>query len=402
MKRPILMLYGELRHGGTETLIVRAANHLVGGGREVAVCVPGGELLARLDRRVEVILSSSHNEAIEHAAGWLGKRVEPLLISFDPISLGLGLSVEVSVPENVGLVHISGVYHPQSFFMNAERADRRRINAMLAKAVGNERLFFMNEECRQSHAQEWNRDLSASFLVPLPIDLRSADWSASAEKPLSILSVGRLVDFKRYNHGAGEIAERLAEKGTEVRWTIHGDGEDRPAVEHALTRSGSTRVELRDTLPYSKFLEEVARSQLFVGMGTAALEAAMAGTPTLVATVGEENGTHGFVHEMPFGNVGEVQPGIRPRKLDEEIAKYASLTQVEREGLSIKGRHAAMRYSLDAFETALDQLAQLPGTSTRISKQRAALIYKLVTRSVAVRAIRRLRDVMRNRMTLNL
>lgn len=397
MKRPILMLYGELRHGGTETLIVRAANHLAGGGREVALCVPGGDLLAGLADRVSVIFWTSPGEAINLSAEWLRARHEPLMLTFDPISLGLGLAVEMRVPDKVGLAHLSGVYHPQSFFMNAERADRRWVNATLASAIDAERLYFMNEECRQSHAREWKRDLSTSPLIPLPIAVRPVSWSAPAAEPLSILSVGRLVDFKRYNHGAGKIAEQLAASGIETRWVIYGDGEDRPAVERALAESRTTRVDLRPTLSYSSFLEEVGRAQLFVGMGTAALEAAMAGTPTIVATVAEENGSYGFVHELPFGNVGETQPHKRPRDLKNLIATYARLSQPEREILSASGRQAVLKYSLGTFEAALEEVARRPDRSSRVRKRNAALLYAVVTRSAPIRIVRTLRDVLRRR-----
>ncbi|WP_300974834.1 glycosyltransferase [Sphingomonas sp. LHG3406-1] len=396
MKRPILMLYGELRHGGVETLIIRIANHFSAGGREVALCVPGGELLGGLHAGVTLLRWTDHDHAVDLARKWLATHEQPILLTFDPISLGLGLAAEIDVPEDRKMAHLSGVYHPQAFFMNAERSDRRWVNAQLARALGLERLYFMNEECRASHAQAWRANLSSSPLIPLPVEVRAQTWSAAKADPLTIMSVGRLVDFKRYNHNAGDIAEQLARDGIEVRWDIFGDGDDREAVEQALAKSRTSRVRLHPTLSYPSFLEQVGKAQLFVGMGTASLEAAMAGTPTLVATVGRDDSSYGFVHELPFGNVGEEQAGRPPQSLKDQIAKFASLPEFERQRLSMQGREMALRYSLDGFETAIDQLAtRNAGSSTLLHKRAVALFYQCVTRSLPIRAARWLRALLR-------
>ena len=152
----IFLVYGSLRTGGIETLIVRIANFFVSIGARVSVCcTAGGELEYSLDSRVNIIFYSQANDLIE-AVHACKAQIRPestvLIMSFDPISAARALMVERALfKKDMKVAHISGVFHPRAYFMTGERKDRTLLNYLLARAIGKDRLFFMNEECRATH-----------------------------------------------------------------------------------------------------------------------------------------------------------------------------------------------------------------------------------------------------------
>jgi glycosyltransferase involved in cell wall biosynthesis len=394
----ILIVYGELHHGGLQTLIVRLANYLAANGRAVAVCVPGGELAALIDSAADLLLWTDRKDAAGKAADWIASSDEPVtMISFDPIAAALGLAIEARNAGRVPLVHLSGVYHPRSFFMTGERRDRMLLNRLVAKAVGDPFIFFMNAECRDGHERRWRVPLKSSAIIPIPIEKRSAAWRPSGSGELRIVSVGRLVDFKTYNLTAPEIVRECLDQGTSVRWDIYGYGPlDQPIAEAIAAHRVADAVHIKGSLAYSDFTDAVASYDLFIGMGTAALEAAMLGVPTIVATESEPRRCYGFVHQLPFGNVGERQSFEPPFDLGELIRGFAAADKAEREAISLRGREAALRYDLASCIEAFDRLAaDRPDPPSMAFKRAVSALYEGATASRVAEAARRIRDFVR-------
>ena len=99
-----LLVYGWLRPGGIETLIVRTANHLVASGKEVAIACLEGPLASLLSPDVTLIDMSNLATMRDGARAWLAKSRDPVaMLSFDPISAAAGLAIESL---SLSLIHI--------------------------------------------------------------------------------------------------------------------------------------------------------------------------------------------------------------------------------------------------------------------------------------------------------
>lgn len=390
-----LLVYGPLGMGGIETLIVRLANHLASEGKDVAVLHSGGENVPLLSPDVTPLEYASRQSAIGLGSRWLGREQAPAaLISFDPISAALGLAIEAAAPGGRA-VHLSGIYHPRAFFMDGERADRRWLNRMVAEAVGFERLFFMNEESRAEKQRRWEVALHRSPIIPVPVEERNRQWSrAASEVPLRIVSVGRLTDFKQYNIGASFIVRRLLDDGVEVSWDIYGDGALEPEVRAAIERQGvSKQLRLCGTLPYAQLASTLLDYDLFVGLGTAALEASMLGIPTIAATDSSAEGSYGWFHQLPFGNLGERQEGKEPtHRIEQLIRDYRAMPQADRMTLSQDLHSGALRYALPGVARQLEALADAaPSGGAPRAKRLTSMLYGLLTDSLPIRMVRALR-----------
>lgn len=341
-------------------MILRVANFLARQGRMVDVCVnPGGDLENLFDSRVAVRHYDQMYGLRYHFRQMLGVVDKPMIVlSFDSGSAARGMLLAREFGEQVGLVHVTGVFHPTDYFMPGQPLDRVWLNARVAEALAPHFMFFMNEECRDAHARWLGRDLADSPLIPLPVEAPNAEWQPAFGTGIRIVSVGRLVDFKAYNLGAPAILKQLSDAGVNASWDIYGYGELESDVRAAVAVAGvDEKLRLCGKLAYEQFHEVVGSYDVFVGMGTAAIEAAMIGVPTVVATVGEKRGTHGFMHEVSFGNVGERIPGRVVRDIGELLRGYSQMNPQNRLLLSEAGKRSVTGFTIPAFITRLEAFA---------------------------------------------
>lgn len=382
--------------GGVETLIVRLANFYVSLGIDVIIfCKSIGDLKSLLDSRVEVIFFVETNDIVElfHEHVTPERERKLLIVSFDPISAARGLMIETSIDKDIHVVHVSGVFHPRAYFFSFERWDRVFFNFLVALAIGKSYLFFMNEECRANHSRRWKTDLSGCPIFPLPIAYTEKSWESSKNNIVRVVSVGRLVDFKAYNLGAAKIVRTCMDRGVNVYWDIYGDGPLYDSIkEAALAHGVADNVCLKGVLNYDEFSSVVSGYDLFIGMGTAALEAAMAGVPTICATDSELANCYGYIQDLPFGNVGELQSLPPKLEITDMIQSYSFAKDVDRIHLSDQGREMAERYGMPKFADELLSLLVINASvPSWLFKRIMAKIYCFLTESDFVKMLRNLR-----------
>jgi len=275
--------------------------------------------------------------------------------------------------------------------MTGERKDRIFLNYLLARAIGDGQLFFMNAECRESHSKKWNTDLSCCPIFALPINLVDATWQPSEKQSVRVVSVGRLVNFKTYNLGAPRIVSECLNRGLDVTWDIYGDGPLHGLIKTEIETLGIVNnVRLMGALEYRDFPATVAGYDLFVGMGTAALEAAMLGVPTICATVDEATRCYGYLHVLPYGNVGELQEKPPTLELADLIQAYYGFGQEQRTLLSEQSRAAAEKYGMPEFAEAVTHMAgSRQPAPNRLVKRLVGELYRFATESYAAKVVRR-------------
>ena len=119
------------------------------------------------------------------------------------------------------------------------------------------------------------------------------------------------------------------------------------------------KIEEYECASFIRFNGEVEHSEMesvlsgavaFVGMGTAAVEAAFTGTPAIVAIAFSETpASYGMLHELPFGNVGEKNESLVEKPLGSILDGILSMNAEEYETLRKASRAFAFRYDVDAI-----------------------------------------------------
>jgi glycosyltransferase involved in cell wall biosynthesis len=123
-----------------------------------------------------------------------------------------------------------------------------------------------------------------------------------------IVSVGRLDKMKSYNIYMVDVVKDLLQRGYKVSYDIYGEGPLREEIEEKIRISKLEKhIHLRGQMDYRETEITLSDAFVFVGMGTASIEASMCGVPSIVAIAdATEPLTYGFLQDLPFGSCGEM------------------------------------------------------------------------------------------------
>lgn len=379
--QPLVLVYRTFNTGGIETLIVRWANQLANLGRKVIVATYGGELESLLDAAVSSLTYRNSTDLAAKLRQLPVSLADLRYFSFDPTSAYTVLNVQLLTTGTFNNPHVTGVYHPRAYF-EFERFYQRGLNERLLRALQPEGVIFCNGDCRRTHAEEFGLDLSGADIIPVPVHVREPRWSPPVGKGLRIVSVGRLTAFKAYNWAIPAMVERLRATGLDCSWDIWGDG-PRASIQADIDRRHlSEHVRLCSTAPYEQLPQILGESHLFVGMGTSALEAAMAGLPTIVACDEEPELCYGYLCDVPPGNFGERLPQPPTVRIADLIGDFAAMTKGQQEPLSRRCRDVALRHSMPEFVEQVDRKLAQP------AKRRSETVLKALAATHRVREIK--------------
>lgn len=370
-----VLVYDKLCHGGIETMILRISRKLKELGAYTCImCKEGGDLDEATSPYADIFYQRSLDD-ISKIAHEVSKKADKhrsiIIISFDTGASTRAIYFEQLISNKTTSKNITGIFHPQAYFMPGQPLDRIFLNKITLSLYGVHNTFFMNEECKFSHGARFGLDYRDAPVIILPViddtEYAPAYTSRSAiNQTLKILSVGRIVPFKAYNLGAPAILKSLVAAGIDVQWDIYGYGEDEEQVKKiARDLEISDRLHMRGLLTYGSLPSIIDRYDIFVGMGTAALEAASLGLPSICAIINHKNQSYGFVHELPLGNVGEEIPGRPMYTIDQLLARYAKLSINEKLNLIHQSTAYCKYYNTEGFLRSLMIMSESAETVKR-------------------------------------
>lgn len=353
----LFLFLGQMGMGGIETLQLKVANELVRRGRRVAIGGKEGELLRLLSPKVQA-LSDPTPRAVLAEMDRMSAR-DLTLVSMHPWELLRASMLNRALSRRgfpVRGFHL--VTHSRAFFFDTRLPAVLPLlkRALFASPVKS--TYFMNRAARDAHQAYWATDLSDHPILTLPLAPPTVAWNRANSGALRIGSVGRLVPFKGYNRAAPEVVRWLRDKGIEASWDIWGDGPEQPEIERAIEAEGAAEwLRLKGPLPYERFDETVASYDLFVGMGTALLEAARLGMPAITAVEATAHETYGYLSEAPLDSVGDRVAGAPTRDLEDLIAGFSRLSASERMKIGESCRASALQRS-SSVEGVADAIEQ--------------------------------------------
>lgn len=163
--------------------------------------------------------------------------------------------------------------------------------------------------------------------LPIPID--GARYLTVDRKPEwgHIVSIGRLAPMKEYNFYMVEAIRELRRRGHNVRWSVFGSGPYGGELKERIEKSGMQPwISIRGEVPYSQMGITLETAYVFVGMGTALIEASFCRVPNVVAIAYDRSGkTYGAIDELPFGAMGQLLNAPPQRNVADEIEKLLLL-----------------------------------------------------------------------------
>jgi Glycosyl transferases group 1 len=327
--------------GGIETLIGRMARWLVNDGHQVTVLTASNQnwanLLPKGTRCIALGERFGELKYYFHAGKLLKSLGIPpadVIKSFDLKSSWVACQLARLAVNDCKV--IAGIYNPNVFrweyapnSLAPWSLEKLYLENFLECIPPNARFFCdvgQIEELQDIHHQK-------GVLWPIPIDTKQFYPGSRKAKWGKIVSVGRLSPMKEYNLYMVEVVKKLMKRGRNVSWSVYGEGQYRTEMHECIERHGLERViSMEGTVPYERFWQVLEDACIFVGMGTAILEAALFRVPNVVAVAYDREGlTYGPIYRLPRGSIGELSTSPPRLKVVDEIERILHLQPSEYE-----------------------------------------------------------------------
>lgn len=368
----MLYIHGTLVLGGIETFFVRIAKERAATGKKTIL------LLLSDERKNNKNLVA---EAREYAdvyfitdVTWLPS----IFFLFIPFHLLLLVPLRASIKEifnNCKSVHVAngicaffclkifrylskepvltmGLYHSKEYCWGGSSLPyfEKKNREFFFHVISKNNIVFFNEALVDTYSEFTNTDFSKVNLFPLGV-IESRNVFDETPKPssddLSIVSIGRLVRFKSYNIHMIHVVKKLKDMGVSIRYVVYGEGPLSGKMKELIAELElENEVELKGRLDYSNFASTVKQFDIFVGSGTAIVEAASLGVPSIV---GIENielpETYGYFSDIPGFSYNE--DGLYPKtSIFDVVMHYRLLNPLEILELRNKNFEKAQLFSI--------------------------------------------------------
>ena len=290
------------------------------------------------------------------------------IFSFNGASLSISILIrEILLRNGLSSKVILGIYHPSVFKTDSKRKITSLFSNILARRLPANSVYFMNSECKRRNVAYLGKKFMASEIIPLPVTDLGYQWKAPATtNHINIYSVGRISKLKGYNYSSAKIAKALHENGINLKWVIYGEGEDEDLLKSLI--SGQTLVEFQGPIQNECFSELAQKADLFIGMGTAAVQASQLGIPTVLAIEDSETQAHGFAFDAPAANVGEREAERTEKEIYALITEYFYSSFDQRIEISRRCHKWTEQFSFPIFNKSIEALfKKIPERSDNVS-----------------------------------
>ncbi len=344
----IVVLPGSHGVNGSNTVGLRYGRHRASSGERVVFPLFhrfGGHTFELLEswRRIAEIVPVRGRWVLD-LAGAAARMPAPERF-FAMTADGLSYSIEWQRRFFPGARIVAAVYHPRQYREGGYTELHRRRYRRVFADFPDENVLFVDVMTRDWHAELFGRSFSGSPVVPVPVEVPDVNVAARRHDPFSVVSVGRLVDFKYHHHQVIRALGTLRQRGVPVTYTVHGGGPLEERLRRDIQELGAgSWARAAGHLPYDRFAATVSRAWAFVGMGTALIETALHGVPALVTAMErtEEATTNGWYHELDGLNLGEIDPALTMVPILRSFEQLLALSPDEYRAAGERSRAMAM------------------------------------------------------------
>lgn len=193
-----------------------------------------------------------------------------------------------------------GVYHQNEFMYDSIKGFFNKWIFDEISKLNSNNLIFFNNSMRLAYGKYFNKSFLSAPLLPIGIPLKKEFETHKKYTPRLIVSIGNLVGFKTYNKHIISLLPEILKTYPDIQYHIYGHGEELSKVEGLISSLNlDDHVAVRGILDYNKFDEIVSEANVFIGNGTAVLEAANAGVPSITGIEScELPVSYGFVSDI--------------------------------------------------------------------------------------------------------
>lgn len=402
----MLLIHGGLYLGGIETFFLRLAKFRHAEGKRTKILIfsaknlAKNEIYAEFSKYGEVWFSEDlfKSNCVPFAKTALLSAIDKKVSSaiFDGVDQihvtnahyaliadKMCKAVGLNKPITVGFYHyIKNAWGNPNFLPYFEKINRSYLFHYLPK----QSLFFFSSDCKgfyekyvgkpMPEAREFRLGVVSNIKMSSHFNDEVCDgFIHEPSKKIKICSVGRLVEFKTYNLYMLDVVKDLRDKGYNCVYDIYGSGPLKSKIEKKVSEYGlADFVKLKGEIPYSKFDDCVVEYDVFIGSGTAIIQASSVGVISIVA-VENDNG-----EGLSYGYFSQVyareynMPGVPLEKVGvrELIQGFINMDLPEKRSLSEKHTIASKNFLISdcCYEFEQSNYIKMPDHRFSYSKFR--------------------------------
>lgn len=403
----MLFIYGALPVGGIETFFMRMAKERHRLGLHTSILLlslpheSDPELLNEMKKYANVLFPDDiflnfgkFTRRLPLLVPIKKRALERALKSVDQIHASDGmhalLGYRLSNMLNKNITITVGFYHYIKFLWGGdnvawhEKVNRRFIFDFLPE----ESLLLFSEGNRQLYIKHKRKKLTYANTFRLGvIDKKNIKVSGEVNLPIKIVAIGRLVDFKTYNFYMIKVLKNLKTKGFNVQFDIYGDGPLKAQMADEINKAGlSDSIHLKGTLDYLKFDETVSNYNLFIGSGTAIIQAAALGLPSIVGVENViEAETYGY-----FSDVNQYEYNLKGLDLEmisveAIIEDYINMNTQQRKTLISSHLKCIDSFTNESCQKSMDELKYIAMPAKKLKYNRWLYEFSRILDRVSMR-----------------
>lgn len=202
----------------------------------------------------------------------------------------------------------TGIYHQNEFmFENVDYSFAKYSQELFLKVFGSSLIFF-NESSLFNYSKFFGKDYSGSPVIPIGIERKK--YSLGSFESKKIVSIGNLVNFKTYNKHIIQLMPQFLKKCPNLSYHIYGKGpEEKKLKDLVKFFSVEDNVKFYGYVDYNDIEKVLADCFLFVGSGTAILEACELGIPSIIGIESIQKPlTYGYLYNTETLSYNEYDP----------------------------------------------------------------------------------------------
>jgi glycosyltransferase involved in cell wall biosynthesis len=242
-----------------------------------------------------------------------------------------------------------GVYHPNEYLWEKKHASfMQKLSKSILDKWPASNLFFMNAATKEANINILGDRLAASPIVNVMVDIKRFSPNDHVPKKYKIVSVGRITGFKTYNFYMLPIIKKLHKKYPEISYHIYGHGElEERLVNEIKEHNAEQFIHFHGPVAYDELPHVFSEAYLFIGCGTALVEAAAAGVPSLIALLTDRPLTYGWFGMGSDYNFGEYEKGMEFLTYPDLIEKLIEADNDSYVEVSKKMVQSAEKFSIE-------------------------------------------------------
>ncbi|EAW28585.1 hypothetical protein ATW7_18255 [Alteromonadales bacterium TW-7] len=403
----MLFIYGALPVGGIETFFMRMAKERHRLGLHTSILLlslphesnPG--LLNEMKKYANVIFPDDiflnlgkFTRRLPLLVPVKKRALERILENVDQIHASDGMHALVgyrlSNILNKNIVVTVGFYHYIKFLWGGDNvAWHEKVNRkFIFDFLPEKSLLFFSEGNRRLYIKHKRKKLTGANTFRLGvIDKKDIKVSGEVKLPIKIVAIGRLVDFKTYNFYMIKVLKNLKTKGFNVQFDIYGDGPLKAQIADEINKAGlSESIHLKGTLDYLKFDETVSNYNLFIGSGTAIIQAAALGLPSIVGVENViEAETYGY-----FSDVNQYEYNLKGLDLEmisveTIIEDYINMNTQQRKTLISSHLECIDSFTNESCQKSMDELKYITMPAKKLKYNRWIYEFSRILDRVSMR-----------------